>query len=240
MAGPVVEYHPIARKADTHWTGGFHIEQPIACVLKQTEENLCPVTSLRPYSIASEDMSDAAAKEMKAAKGKGIMNWLLLISVPVLLGTSLPVAAEQSYPGKIQLPTDVAADFFARVCAANVPKIDRANGVLAKDHFWQKPETGVFYHPKYNMSFKILERGGGTCSIVFASREKPEELAVTFGMAAAMGVKSRDKSPEVDLHIGPNVSRVVFDEGWVFEFEPAAKSNGESYYHARISIRPEG
>ena len=239
MFGPVVEYHLIARKADTYCTGGFHIEQPTACVSMQVEENLCPVTSLRPCSIASEDMSNTAAKEMKVAKVNGIMNWLLSISMPVLLGTSLPVAAEQSYPGKIQLPTYVAADFFARVCAANVPKIDRANGVLAKDHFWQRPETRTFYHPKYNMSFKILERGGGTCSMVFASREKPEELAVTFGMAAAMAVKSRDKSPEVDLDIGPNVSRVVFDEGWVFEFEPGAKSNGESYFHARISIRPE-
>jgi hypothetical protein len=168
------------------------------------------------------------------------MKWLLAFSAPVFLCATLPATAQQSYPGSTPLPADAAMDFFVEVCGKNVPDIDKAHDVLKKADFWQRPETGTYYHPKYNLSFKIIPRDGGICSMVFVSDEKPESVALGLGMAAAASVKSEDDSPVVGFDPKSNVSRVEFQEGWVFELDPTGNDKGQSRYHAYISIRPEG
>jgi hypothetical protein len=158
----------------------------------------------------------------------------------ILLCVALPAAAQQNYPATTPLPADEAVIFFAQVCTANVPKTNKAHSVLKKEDFWKRPETGTYYHPKYNLSFQITSRYGGTCSMVFASKDPPHELATGFGMVAAMTVNSIDKSPEVSLDAKSNVSRVEFQEGWLFQFEPAGKTDGVAYYHASVILKPKG
>jgi hypothetical protein len=167
------------------------------------------------------------------------MEFHKVIALQVLLCVALPAAAEESYPGTTLLPKDDAVIFFAQVCATNIPKINRAHNVLEKEDFWKRPETGTYYHRKYNLSFKITPRDGGTCSMVLGSKDLPDVLAVSFGVAAAMIVNSIDKSAEVGFDPKSNVSRVEFQEGWVFQFEPAGKTDGVPYYHASIIVQPK-
>jgi hypothetical protein len=168
------------------------------------------------------------------------MKFIRVTALQVLLCVALPAAAQQNYPRTTLLPKDEATIFFAQVCGTNVPEIDRAHSVLKKEDFWKQPETGTYYHPKYNLSFKITSRYGGTCSMVFGSKDLPDVLAVSFGVAAAMTVNSADESAEVEVDPKSGISRVEFQEGWVFQFEPAGKADGVAYYNASIVVQPKG
>lgn len=123
---------------------------------------------------------------------------------------SVPVAASiqrspDAGPGSRPISVARAEEVFTDLCVSQAPGFSGTEAVAASYGFVQNTVYGTYYHPRENLSVKLVR---GDCSMAFASSADPGELERALTSLAAPGSSIR--------------------------FEQAHYINGTQYYNVRI------
>lgn len=110
-------------------------------------------------------------------------------------------------PGANPISTARARSVFASLCVATGGSLSATEAAAAADGFIRHASFGTYYHPRDNLSVKLIE---GDCSMVFASAASAAELQEAL--------TSLTTSPAV-------------------RFSPSVSLDGKPYYNARIAVR---
>jgi len=87
-------------------------------------------------------------------------------------------------PGSRPITVARAEEIFADVCVRQAPSFDGIEAQAASYGFVQHTTYGTFYHPRQNLSVKLVR---GECSMVFASNDDPGALEQALTSLGSQG-----------------------------------------------------
>ncbi len=146
---------------------------------------------------------------------------------------SSSASAQDLEPGTKGLGLEDTAYLFVGVCAKNYPNFRKAKKVLVQNGFQAHSKTGTFYDGKRDVSFKLTRGSSGkVCSMVFSSKEKPEELGLLLAVGSTQGT---DGNAKIDVDPNTFATRTNSRGGSVMNFTPTIVNNGKQYFRASLS-----
>jgi hypothetical protein len=135
-------------------------------------------------------------------------------------------------PGDEPAEGVLASTLFSDVCVKTAPSFKSAPQVLQALPFQQHPETGTYYHQDLNFSVKLHEiNDTRTCSMVFASPDEKDQLALLFSLSVA----ANTGKPNVSVDPNTATSSTDGPGGTKFTFFPAGKAGGLQYFRAALT-----
>jgi hypothetical protein len=143
------------------------------------------------------------------------------------------VSSNTSGPGTAPLSLKTSSLLFQEICVKPFRSKTKFQKAVGNNGFEADPETGTFYDHKRNVSFKwIANSGKPVCSMVFVSKEKPEELGLALAIGSAAG-----NSGSADIQLDPNThaTRTQSHGNSTMNFTPESRINGEQYYRATLA-----
>ncbi len=137
------------------------------------------------------------------------------------------VAENSVNVGETPAPVAVASVLFTKVCVETLPSFANAQKHLKAPEFEQNPSTGIYYHQKYDLSFKLQRsKKQIACSMVFASTDDPLQLAMATTLPAASYAVG---AAEVQIDPATNASTVQLDKSTIMIFEPLTIGRARMY-----------
>ncbi|WP_284162588.1 hypothetical protein [Frigidibacter sp. SD6-1] len=121
---------------------------------------------------------------------------------------------------------------FDSVCLKGLPRFAASKSALAKLPVTYSAPTDTYVHKSLDLSFLVKPGKGGTCSMIFASREEANVLALAFGMTGALHGGPAEVG--IDPRTGASVSKAK--GGATILFERAGRQRGRAYYHAYVVV----
>ena len=144
-----------------------------------------------------------------------------------------PDKAYADGPGNEQVSSDLAAFIFKDACVDPYPGFATTPAVLTRIGMRPHAQTGTYYHPKLDLSVKLLDgKRGKVCSMVFASREPAGQLSILFSVVSL----EKSKTSTVGIDPGSSSGMVKLSDGRSMTFGPAVKARGRSYYRAAMGL----
>ena len=144
-----------------------------------------------------------------------------------------PDKAYADGPGNEQVSSDLAAFIFKDACVDPYPGFATTPAVLTRIGMRPHAQTGTYYHPKLDLSVKLLDgKRGKVCSMVFASREPAGQLSILFSVVSL----EKSKTSTVGIDPGSSTGMVKLSDGRSMTFGPAVKARGRSYYRAAMGL----
>ncbi len=148
-----------------------------------------------------------------------------------------PAARSQSVgPGPGLVQGAQASTMFKQICVDTLPRFAGAKKSIGALPFRKHPKTGTYFHTDLDLSIKIGKFAGSSqnrCSMVFASRDDPTQLALFM----SLGVKSSAASGNVPIGVDAKAGAAGMNlsGGAKFTFAPTGRSDGRNYYRAVIA-----
>ena len=136
-------------------------------------------------------------------------------------------------PGTHPVDPDTAVSILSDICVDTLPRFAKAPAVLAKMPFQQHPQTGTYYHRSLDLSIKLhSDKGRKICSMVFASKDDPAQLALLIPIAAAS-----PQNKQIDVFVTPDMSQstATLPRGAQLTFQPIGRDAGRNYYNATVT-----
>lgn len=173
----------------------------------------------------------------------GLLASLLILSVAGCVETqqaattaSAPAGAAKAAevgPGDAAVDRLFASIAFADICVDTYGHPEKAKALLLERGYVQHPQTGTFYNPRQNDSFKLMPR---QCSMVFGSKDKAGAVAVSFSASVSSRVNANPNNAQVGLDFDEGFATTKGPRGSTFTIRPVARGPfGQTMFHAVLT-----
>lgn len=141
--------------------------------------------------------------------------------------------AAQVGPGEESVDTLYASIAFADICVDTYGHPEKAKALLLAKGYVQHPQTGTFYNQRQNESFKLM---GKNCSMVFGTKDKPGQVAISFAVAVASRVNPNPADARIETDLDKAVAVTKGPKGSTFHIQPTGfELFGQTMFHAVLT-----